>query len=237
MAEKNSKSKKRKWKPVELEDVSLFADDDMEGFVSLEVLEDYNLVEFKNGKIGNGATRMKTAKKLNVSDKMLVDHLQASPLPKSDDKTEEPAKKRQRKKKVKNMEKLNDKNETSTYKEKSEDSEAKSQTKSVDVPNKTEKPARTRKRKKKVQRKDNLCVDNEDETSVDHKKLEDSNEWKSAMVAWESLGVPTEIQQSLSEQGFTSPTPIQMLSLPPAIFHCQDIIGAAETVCFSCSVQ
>ncbi|XP_044182801.1 ATP-dependent RNA helicase ddx24-like [Acropora millepora] len=229
MAEKNSKSKKRKWKPVELEDVSLFADDDMEGFVSLEVLEDYNLVEFKSGEVVNGASRMKKAKKLNVSDKKLVDHLQASPLPKSDDKTEEPAKKRQRKKKVKNMEKLDDKNETSTSKETTEDSEAKSQTKSVDVPNKTEKPARTKKRKKKVQRKDNLCVDNEDETSVDHKKFEDSNEWKSAMVAWESLGVPTEIQQSLSEQGFTSPTPIQMLSLPPAIFHCQDIIGAAET--------
>ena len=52
---------------------------------------------------------------------------------------------------------------------------AKSQTKSVDVPNKTEKPAPTKKRKKKVQRKDNLCVDNEDETSVDHKKFEDSN--------------------------------------------------------------
>ena len=70
MAEKNSKSKKRKWKPVELEDVSLFADDDMEGFVSLEVLEDYNLVEFKNGEVINGATRMKKAKKLNVSDKV-----------------------------------------------------------------------------------------------------------------------------------------------------------------------
>ena len=70
MAEKNSKSKKRKWKPVEFEDVSLFADDDMEGFVSLEVLEDYNLLEFKNGKVENGATRMKKAKKLNVSDKV-----------------------------------------------------------------------------------------------------------------------------------------------------------------------
>ena len=70
MAEKHSKSKKRKWKPVELEDVSLFADDDMEGFVSLEVLEDYNLVEFKSGEVENGATRMKKAKKLNVSDKV-----------------------------------------------------------------------------------------------------------------------------------------------------------------------
>lgn len=49
--------------------------------------------------------------------------------------------------------------------------------------------------------------------------------------AWEGLGVPREIQRSLSEQGFTSPTPIQTLSLPPAIFHRRDIIGAAETVC------
>lgn len=53
----------------------------------------------------------------------LVDQLQASPVPKSDDKTEEPAKKRQRKKKVKNMEKLDDEYGTSTSKEKSEDSE------------------------------------------------------------------------------------------------------------------
>lgn len=50
------------------------------------------------------------------------------------------------------------------------------------------------------------------------------------MSPWEGLGVPREVQRSLSEQGFTSPTPIQTLSLPPAIFHHRDIIGAAETV-------
>lgn len=50
------------------------------------------------------------------------------------------------------------------------------------------------------------------------------------MSAWEGLGLPRELQRSLSEQGFTSPTPIQTLSLPPAIFHRRDIIGAAETV-------
>ena len=48
--------------------------------------------------------------------------------------------------------------------------------------------------------------------------------------AWEVLGVPTEVQRALGDQGFTSPTPIQTLSLPPAVFHHQDIIGAAETV-------
>ena len=50
------------------------------------------------------------------------------------------------------------------------------------------------------------------------------------MSAWEVLGVPKEVQRGLSEQSFTTPTPIQTLSLPPAIFHHRDIIGAAETV-------
>ncbi|CAH3153750.1 unnamed protein product [Pocillopora meandrina] len=49
------------------------------------------------------------------------------------------------------------------------------------------------------------------------------------MSAWEVLGVPKEVQRGLSEQSFTTPTPIQTLSLPPAIFHHRDIIGAAET--------
>lgn len=48
--------------------------------------------------------------------------------------------------------------------------------------------------------------------------------------AWEVLGVPKEVQRALGGQGFISPTPIQTLSLPPAIFHHRDIIGAAETV-------
>ena len=56
-------------------------------------------------------------------------------------------------------------------------------------------------------------------------------ELNSQMVAWQGLGVPEVIQRSLKDQGFTSPTPIQTLSLPPGIFHHRDIIGAAETVC------
>ena len=50
------------------------------------------------------------------------------------------------------------------------------------------------------------------------------------MSSWEVLGVPKEVQRGLSEESFTTPTPIQTLSLPPAIFHHRDIIGAAETV-------
>ena len=48
--------------------------------------------------------------------------------------------------------------------------------------------------------------------------------------AWDVLGVPKEVQSALGDQGFTIPTPIQTLSIPPALFHHRDIIGAAETV-------
>ena len=60
MAEKNSKGKKRKWEPVELDDPSFFAGE-MDGFVSLEVMEDYDLKELTG--IGtSGPTRKKKTK-------------------------------------------------------------------------------------------------------------------------------------------------------------------------------
>lgn len=61
MTEKNAKNNKRKWKPVMLDDPSFFAED-VEGFVSLEVLEEYNLEEVRGGSDG-GPTRKKKAKK------------------------------------------------------------------------------------------------------------------------------------------------------------------------------
>ena len=59
MAEKKSKGSKRKWRPVVLDDPSFFAGD-MEGFVSLEVMEDYNLEELDVDV--DGAPRKKKAK-------------------------------------------------------------------------------------------------------------------------------------------------------------------------------
>ena len=46
MADKSRKTKKRKWTPVVLEDPTFFSGD-MEGFVSIEVMEEYNLEELK----------------------------------------------------------------------------------------------------------------------------------------------------------------------------------------------
>lgn len=59
MAEKKSKGKKRKWRPIVLDDPSFFAGD-MEGFVSLEVMEDYSLEELKGIDVDGPARKKKT---------------------------------------------------------------------------------------------------------------------------------------------------------------------------------
>ena len=58
MSEKNSKGKKRKWEPVELDDPSFFAGE-MDGFVSLEVMEDYDLKELTGIGAGGPARKKK----------------------------------------------------------------------------------------------------------------------------------------------------------------------------------
>ncbi|XP_035467103.2 ATP-dependent RNA helicase DDX24 [Scophthalmus maximus] len=47
--------------------------------------------------------------------------------------------------------------------------------------------------------------------------------------AWDNLFVPSPVLKALSNLGFGSPTPIQALTLPPAIRDHMDILGAAET--------
>ncbi|XP_076761647.1 ATP-dependent RNA helicase DDX24 [Xylocopa sonorina] len=46
---------------------------------------------------------------------------------------------------------------------------------------------------------------------------------------WSALGVPMAIIKALIDQQFYQPTPIQALTLPPAILGHRDILGAAET--------
>ena len=50
------------------------------------------------------------------------------------------------------------------------------------------------------------------------------------MSAWANLYVPAPVEKALAELGFTTPTPIQDLTLASAIRDKMDIVGAAETV-------
>lgn len=52
------------------------------------------------------------------------------------------------------------------------------------------------------------------------------------MGEWSDLCVPPTLLASLSQLGFTSPTPIQRAVLPCAIRDRRDIMGAAETASF-----
>ena len=58
LAEENSKGKKGKWEPVVLDDFSFFAGE-MDGFVSLEVMEDYDLEELTGIGAGGPARKKK----------------------------------------------------------------------------------------------------------------------------------------------------------------------------------
>ncbi|XP_029982150.1 ATP-dependent RNA helicase DDX24 [Sphaeramia orbicularis] len=59
--------------------------------------------------------------------------------------------------------------------------------------------------------------------------LSGSNDKNSDVSAWKDLFVPAPVLKALSCLGFSSPTPIQALALPPAIRDHMDILGAAET--------
>lgn len=52
---------------------------------------------------------------------------------------------------------------------------------------------------------------------------------KADVSAWNDLFVPSPVLRALSSLGFSSPSPIQALALPPAIRDRMDILGAAET--------
>ena len=58
LAEENSKGKKRKWEPVVLDDPSFFAGK-MDGFMSLEVIEEYDLEELTGIGAGGPAWKKK----------------------------------------------------------------------------------------------------------------------------------------------------------------------------------
>ncbi|XP_040056360.2 ATP-dependent RNA helicase DDX24 [Gasterosteus aculeatus] len=57
----------------------------------------------------------------------------------------------------------------------------------------------------------------------------DCSDKRADVSAWKDLFVPSPVLKALSSLGFSSPSPIQALALPPAIRDRMDILGAAET--------
>ena len=59
--------------------------------------------------------------------------------------------------------------------------------------------------------------------------MPEMHDHKADVSAWKDLFVPKPVLRALSFLGFSAPTPIQALTLAPAIRDKLDILGAAET--------
>ncbi|KAM4540630.1 ATP-dependent RNA helicase DDX24 [Fundulus diaphanus] len=226
---------KGKWKPVDL-DPSLFSEEGLRDLVCFEELTSYRLVD--SGKAAKQQRKEKKRAKKRDAEQ-------------AGGEAAEPAKK----KKKKNQQKVAaDDPETASCGTGEEDGENERDSAAVsehDQSGNTEKRAKKKKTKQKKKQTEQGAATEEKtstkptETEKPHQNqrkpprtqtknwtdaaLSGSAEQNCDMSAWKDLFVPPAVLKALSGLGFTSPTPIQALTLPPAIRDRMDILGAAET--------
>ncbi|KAA0710814.1 ATP-dependent RNA helicase DDX24 [Triplophysa tibetana] len=209
------------WKPVNV-DPSLFSDPCLDGLVCFEELTDYSLVEpEKTIHADESGKKTRSDRKRKPSEEQL----------KAEDTDDT-----ERKKKKKLM----------TDDEASVDEEEMSQ--DHQTPQTTSTPTKQenkkKKKKKKKVRSEECEVKRSDGGDVGtapskHKKSKNKN-WSDAahagaesrnadVSAWKDLFVPDAVLKALSKLGFSAPTPIQALAIPPAVRDHLDVLGAAET--------
>ncbi|XDV42498.1 hypothetical protein PO909_011150 [Leuciscus waleckii] len=204
------------WKAVDV-DPSLFSDQGLDGLVCFEELTDYSLVEPERAVAVRETTPKDKKKKRKASE------MEAEERPQSDaeDKPDEEKNKRQKN------------NEPDEESQDEPLEEQISQDECSDVTPETQLKTSSKKKKKKKQKKPALA----EPPAVCGKK---SRNWSSAALedpeapgtdvsAWKDLFVPAPVLKALSALGFSAPTPIQALALPPAIRDRLDVLGAAET--------
>lgn len=234
-----------KWKAVEL-DPSLFSEEGLEGLVLFEELTNYRLVDTE--KAAAKELKLKTATKRKAGKKQDAES-------KEGESTTEPAKKKAKKKKVAPKEAMGSDDGTEDVapaSEEGERKEASTETTEEDVPEHTQSSKATKKDKKKkkkskqqmAEKHSDLKSSTEMQKSSQQKRTKplknQTKNWTNAALsasgnqncdvgAWRGLFVPSPVLKALSSLGFSSPTPIQALVLPPAIRDRMDILGAAET--------
>ncbi|KAM6170802.1 ATP-dependent RNA helicase DDX24 [Erethizon dorsatum] len=212
-----------KWKQVQI-DPNVFADGQMDDLVCFEELTDYQLVS--------------PAK--NPSSLFLEDPKKRKAQTVSEEQEEGEAsspKKKMKLKKKKDMVLIVE--ETSTRKEfEVEDAEPESQGDDTVHPGPeegkmtSETLVQTVPKKKKNKGKKKLEPSQSTAPKVPKKAktwMPEAHDQKADVSAWKDLFVPKPVLRALSFLGFSAPTPIQALTLVPAIRDRLDILGAAET--------
>ncbi|XP_014646000.1 PREDICTED: ATP-dependent RNA helicase DDX24 [Ceratotherium simum simum] len=210
------------WKQVKI-DPNMFADGQMDDLVCFEELTDYRLV-----------SAAKNSSSLFSKEKPKKRKAQA--LSEGEEEGESSSSKKKMKlKKSKDVETEG----TSTQKEfKVKDAEPEAQGDGAVCPDPevgemaSESPAQTIPKKKKKKEKKNLEPSQGTTPKLPKKAktwMPEMHDQKADVSAWKDLFVPKPVLRALSFLGFSAPTPIQALTLAPAIRDKLDILGAAET--------
>lgn len=241
---------KGEWKSVNV-DPSLFADEGLGEIICFEELTDYSLIESEKTATVSHMLQEPLGKKKRKAFKRKASEIAeepfeeeqeeaAEPLSEDEDQqevvvVEKPAKKRKKKKKKA-------KSDTAALKTKGKEEgvEGHSLAEEDDqTPEGSEE--RTSKPKRKEKQKSAAQVTEPDaQTDPAGKAKKKTKNWTEAALsssagrdtdvsAWKDLFVPEPVLKALSKLGFSAPTPIQALALPPAIRDHLDILGAAET--------
>ncbi|XP_032089416.1 ATP-dependent RNA helicase DDX24 [Thamnophis elegans] len=210
------------WKPIEI-DPNLFADEQLGGIICFEELANYKLVS--SLKVGE-----EKAAKRKRNDEDLEKLCPATPH-----------KKRKKGKKIEHGER---KKEELEVEEKVIQQDASCEKALVEYEQDDYEPTEVTglernlpKKKKKGKKKKSRSPQNVLQPTGASKKannwaakvLSTKSDHKADVSAWKSLFVPKPVLLALSELGFSTPTPIQALTLPSAIRDSMDILGAAET--------
>ncbi|XP_059229857.1 ATP-dependent RNA helicase DDX24 [Mustela nigripes] len=210
-----------KWKQVEI-DPNMFAEGQMDDLVCFEELTDYQLVSpAKNSSSLFSKEEPKKRKAQSVSGK--------------EEGESSSSKKRMKLKKNKDME-----TEGISAQEEFEvkDAEPEPQGDGTVCPNPqveemvSESSAQSVPKKKKKKGKKKLEPSQGTTPKVPKKAktwVPEMHDQKADVTAWKDLFVPKPVLRALSFLGFSAPTPIQALTLAPAIRDKLDILGAAET--------
>ncbi|KAK2878254.1 hypothetical protein Q8A67_019045 [Cirrhinus molitorella] len=213
---------KGEWKAVNL-DPSVFAGDGpdgLDGLVCFEELTDYELVKPEKvmTALEDAQTTSKNKKKRKAGES------------EEEDVEEKPDKKKKKKQKKNRQDEEpqdeSDADETLESEDERNDETPDTQHKAP----KKKKQQRKKKKKKALPDESGVAAPSQKKTkSWSRTALVDSEGQGTDVSAWKDLFVPAPVLKALSLLGYSAPTPIQALALPPAIRDRLDILGAAET--------
>uniref|UniRef100_A0A8C8VJ39 ATP-dependent RNA helicase n=1 Tax=Pelusios castaneus TaxID=367368 RepID=A0A8C8VJ39_9SAUR len=215
-----------KWKPIEI-DPNLFADEQLGDLVCFEELTDYKLVS--SSKVGKEKGKKRKPDSVPEEEE---DFTVQRKKRKKDKELGIRASKNDRLKVEQNEMVIDQEDKPKdTFKliGCNEDESESGDTTTTEKTSKKKKKKKVKKKTSPLQKAQLPAKSSKKAKNWTTEALSASGHQNVDVDAWKDLFVPEPVLQALSYLGFSSPTPIQALTLPSAIRDNMDVLGAAET--------